>query len=204
MNLDVNLDEVFREEEFMAAETQWPTLRLIPQDDTLSDTKRHGTVNVSLYVIQQTPFNIDQDCSIHVGYPSYFSNERRKSYRFIPANHGQTDTKYLFIKLDWNLCLQAKLTLLTSVQKKKLFVEFAKKESEKIILLRVTFFTVLCSKLLIMYVYLTESKDKTWRSGDRQQVEETTFQVQPVLGGSEPAQIVLWLHFIHFQGKTSC
>ena len=68
----VDMDKLLREEEFMAAETQWPTLRLIPQDDTLSDTKRHGAVNVSLYIIQQTPFNIDQDCSVHVKNPFLF------------------------------------------------------------------------------------------------------------------------------------
>ena len=76
----VDMDKLFQEQEFLAAETQWPTLRLIPQDDTLSDTKRHGTVNVSLYVIQQTPFNIDQDCSIHVGVPLHYSKSEILAY----------------------------------------------------------------------------------------------------------------------------
>ena len=96
MNLDVDLDEMFREEQFMAAETQWPTLRLIPQDDTLSDTKRHGTVNVSLYVIQQTPFNIDQDCSIHVKYPFLLllSNSRTKEKNHLSSTNQRLGSTF--------------------------------------------------------------------------------------------------------------
>ena len=60
-------NEVFRQDEFMAAGMKVPQLVLGKQNDRDERVApRHGPVNISVCIIQQTPFNNPLGCNINV------------------------------------------------------------------------------------------------------------------------------------------